>query len=73
MESDWNLELDKYESGRTLGEDLRYSVKTACSAVSIVASKLPDSTSKAKKLNDGFRDGIEGYGWYVGNYRIDRE
>ena len=73
MASDWNEELDNYESGRTFGDDLRDSVKTACSAASIVASKLPDSTFKTKKLKDGFRDGFEGYGWYVGNYRIDRD
>ncbi|MFY7114711.1 hypothetical protein [Enterobacter cloacae complex sp. SHL020] len=73
MASDWNEELDKYESGRSFGDDLRDSIKTAFSATSLAASKLPDSTFKAKKLKDGFRDGFEGYGWYVGNYRIDRD
>ncbi|MDT8849024.1 hypothetical protein RN053_00850 [Pantoea dispersa] len=73
MASDWNEELEKYESGRSFGDDVRDSVKTACTAASLIVSKLPASTNKTKKPKDGFRDGAEGYGWYVGNFRIDRD
>ncbi|WP_367672404.1 hypothetical protein [Serratia symbiotica] len=74
MVSDWKKELHKYENGRSFGKDLKDSFRVACSAAELIASSIPDSASiKKKKQKDGFRDGAEGYGWYVGDSRIDKD
>ncbi|MGP2504492.1 hypothetical protein [Pantoea ananatis] len=55
MASDWNDELDKYENGRSFGEDLRDSVRSVFSAASLIASKLPDSENTASVSDKEFR------------------
>ncbi|PQK87686.1 MULTISPECIES: hypothetical protein [Pantoea] len=58
MASDWNDELDKYENGRSFGEDLRDSVRAAFSATTLVSS----ITKAASKPCDEYKSSLK-YSW----------
>ncbi|PQK77166.1 hypothetical protein CG428_08845 [Pantoea ananatis] len=71
MASDWNEELDRYELGRNLKDDLKDSLKSSLSALGLLASVLPakkkhDGLDEVYELigSDGWREGPQGYGYY---------
>lgn len=41
MPSDWNEELDRYEQGRNLNDDLKDSFKTSLSSLGFLVTVLP--------------------------------
>lgn len=73
MASDWNEELDKYENGRRFGDDLRDSIRTVCSAGSLIVSKRPRTVSeRTTGLNDdGWINGSLGWGNYVNGEKME--
>ncbi|RAT17291.1 MULTISPECIES: hypothetical protein [Lonsdalea] len=72
MASDWNEELEKYESGRNLKDDITDSFKTIFSTARVIVSHIPTSSTKHNDLDeiyddlnsDGWKSGPQGYGYY---------
>ncbi|CAH6333895.1 hypothetical protein [Pantoea agglomerans] len=71
MASDWNEELDRYEQGRNLNDDLKDSFQTSLSALGFLVSVLPIKKKSGgidevyETLNsEGWREGPQGYGYY---------
>jgi len=58
MASDWDKELDKYENGRSFGEDLRDSVRAAFSATALVSS----ITNAVSEPSDDYKSYLK-YSW----------
>ncbi|MDJ0033565.1 MULTISPECIES: hypothetical protein [Erwiniaceae] len=75
MASDWNEELDKYENGRSFGEDLKDSLRATLNAASLVASNLPKSASSAsrKGTESNPLDGVIGGERYIDGIHVGSE
>lgn len=72
MASDWNEELDKYENGRSFGEDLKDSLHATLNAASLVASNLPKSASR-KGTESNPLDGVIGGERYIDGIHVGSE
>lgn len=73
MASDWNEELEKYESGRSFGDDLKDSVRAARSVASLIASKNSRATSDRASgpKDNGWVYGSQGWGNYVNGEKME--
>lgn len=71
MASDWDKELAQHDSTRTIGEDLRDSLRSVLKSTHALISNMPTS-SKNNDLDEiyepletrGWKNGSQGYGYY---------
>lgn len=75
--SDWNIELQSLDKN-SLNSNIKTAVQASVQAVGFLAPFIaPLVTMKHKKsedlenLEDGYRDGHSGYGFYFGDIRQD--
>ncbi|AIR87675.1 hypothetical protein LH22_20215 [Pantoea rwandensis] len=73
MASDWNEELDKYESGRSFGDDLKDSIRAARSVTCLIASKNSHAASgrAINSKDNGWIYGSQGWGNYVNGEKME--
>lgn len=73
MASDWNVELDKFEIGRSFGDDLKDSIRAARSVASLISSKNPSAASDRAtgSKDNGWVYGSQGWGNYVNGEKME--
>jgi hypothetical protein len=75
--SDWNIELQNLDKN-SLNSNIKTAIQASVRAAGLLVTFIAPLTIKKHKksenfedLDDGFRDGHSGYGFYFGDIRQD--
>ncbi|CNK39946.1 Uncharacterised protein [Yersinia enterocolitica] len=68
-----DVDNQKNTSRLTITNGLMAAMDTLCSILIFVIDVSKRDLTQSEKVDDGWRDGHSGYGFYVGNIRSDDE